>query len=261
MERQALQTMVKANMAIHAAQNQGVESYVYSTKLSRKTNCGEALASARLLIHSSIFIRPYNRESMLVKRERVVAELKEKQEKQCGELELEDDDTEQQAPKIQRTKDAERVAGLLGAYHEFNQEITTLQQSSLQEFNDNRMAIEADMQSRKTKQTHKSIEERKEEISKKLAKAGRRHYAAERPVAGIHLPAAVGGGIQMGALLKGKHEAAIDKEIIARNINLTSPLKDMSWNKKKTILKENELSQLAPLGRHFKADVRIRTCT
>ena len=116
------------------------------------------------------------------------------------------------------------------------------------------MAIEADMQSRKTKQTHKSIEERMDEISKKLSKAGRRHYAAERPVAGIHLPAAVGGGIQMGALLKGEHETAIDKEIIARNINLTSPLKEMSWNNKKTILKENELSRLAPLGRHFKAD-------
>ena len=116
------------------------------------------------------------------------------------------------------------------------------------------MAIEADMQSRKTKQTHKSIQERKDEISKKLAKAGRKHYAAERPSAGMYIPASIGGGIQLGVLLKGEHESAIDKEIISRNIVLTKPLKDFSWTDKKMLLKKDKLSRLAPLGKHFKSD-------
>ena len=159
------------------------------------------------------------------------------------------------APKFRRQKDAEeRVAGLLGAFHDFNQEIKSLQQSSPQEFKENRMTMEADMQSRKTKQTHKSIEERKDEISKKLAKAGRKHYTAERPSVGMYIPAAIGGGIQMGVLLKGEHESAIDKEITARNIVLTKPLKDFSWTDKKMLLKKDKLSRLAPLGKHFKSD-------
>eukprot|EP00956_Cyclotella_meneghiniana_P008574 scaffold11636_cov62-Cyclotella_meneghiniana.AAC.5 len=224
-----------------------------------KTNCGEALASARLLIHSSIF-RPYNRESKLVKIERVMAERRQKKQNDV----LVDDSEEHEesqnntdvtdGPKIQKTKDAERVTGLLGAFHEFNQEIKTLQQSSPQEFKENRMAIEADMQSRKSKQTHKSIQERKDEISKKLAKAGRKHYAAERPSAGMYIPASIGGGIQLGVLLKGEHESAIDKEITSRNIILTKPLKDISWTDKKMLLKKDELSRLAPLGKHFKSD-------
>ena len=51
----------------------------------------------------------------------------------------------------------------------------------------------------------------------------------------------------MGALLKGEHKAANDKEIIPNNIDLTTPLKDMPRNDKKILLKENELSRLAPL--------------
>ena len=102
---------------------------------------------------------------MLVKRERVMAEQREKQEKQSHELVNDSEQQESQdntdvtigGPKIQKTKDAERVAGLLGAFHDFNQEIKTLQQSSPQEFKENSTAIKADMQSRKTKQTHKTV--------------------------------------------------------------------------------------------------------
>ena len=52
-----LKTTVHAIIAIHASQNQGVDNHVQAAAIVRKTNCGEARASARVISNSYHILR------------------------------------------------------------------------------------------------------------------------------------------------------------------------------------------------------------
>ena len=66
-----LQNIVHTIIAIQPTQNQQVENHVQLTALVRKTNCGEARATARTMIHSYL-IRRYNADSVAVKKATVL---------------------------------------------------------------------------------------------------------------------------------------------------------------------------------------------
>ena len=61
----------------------------------------------------------------------------------------------------------------------------------------------------------------------------------------MYIPAAVGGAVTLSALLKDQHEAAVDKEIDARKIQLTQPLHKTKWKDKKDLLKIDEHKMLS----------------
>lgn len=96
-----LQKMIVSNkIAIHRAQNQGVESIVFSTQIAGRTNCGRALKSVRVFLNTWI-IRPFNKKSLEMKREHVLA------------MQLEDDSTirEPDQQQITRARSKEVTCG------------------------------------------------------------------------------------------------------------------------------------------------------
>jgi hypothetical protein len=251
--------MIKSKVAIDPSQNQGVESYVYSTKIARKTNVGEARASVRLLIHS-LLIRPLNKQSLEAKRERVAAKrLKELQEQQQEPINIDDKEAETTAvtvfPKVQRTKDAKRVIAYCKAFNEFNRDIAALEnKSSPDEFRRNRKELEEEMRSTKSKQSGIELNKTKDRLKQAISKEKRTVYAAEIPTEGMYLTPSVGGRVLLSSLLKGPHEVAVDTEIQTRKIELEMQLDKMAWKDKIALLKKDEIKRLSEQSKAIKQD-------
>eukprot|EP00956_Cyclotella_meneghiniana_P013908 scaffold20456_cov91-Cyclotella_meneghiniana.AAC.1 len=265
-----LQEMIISKIAIHPAQNQGVESMVLSTKIAGRTNCGEALKSCRVFLHSWI-IRPFNKKSLEKKRERVLAKrvelekLHEEEEhdtnhetetgvpaeqQQSQQQQLSDSQEQSQVktkadPKVQRTKDHERILGFCDLFDDLNTDIIQLENDAPDEFKLKRKELEQELSSTKSKYSATMLQKEMDIAKKANSKKKRTVYAAEQSSEGMYIPAAVGGAVTLSALLKDQHEAAVDKEIDARKIQLTQPLHKTKWKDKKDLLKIDEHKMLS----------------
>jgi hypothetical protein len=116
-------------------------------------------------------------------------------------------------PVIQKTKDAERVAGFCDMSDEFNHDIKALQANDPLTFLILRQDVVKDMKNPKARQSYIEIQKEVEQVKRANAKEVRTVYAAKKPTGGIHVTAAVGGCVQLSSLLKGAgDEPVIDIE-------------------------------------------------
>ena len=102
-----LREIVQTIIIIHPTQNQRVENHVQLAALVRKTNVGEARATARGMIHSYL-IRRNNEKSLAAKKARI--------------------NDEKKRAKAQRTKDKERIQSFANEMDQFNDGVRELQE-------------------------------------------------------------------------------------------------------------------------------------
>lgn len=196
-----------------------------------------------MFLHTWI-IRPFNKKSLENKKDRVLA--KRAEDNVTNQHHSTEQDQEQSqslviaGPKVQRTKDRERIVAFCDAYDQLNQDINQLERESPEEFKQKRKELEKDLSSTKSKQSAIELQKEMDIAKKSNSKKKRTVYAAEHSSEGMYIPAAVGGAVVVSALLKGQHESIVDIEINARKITLTQPLGSIKWKAKTDLLKIDE---------------------
>ena len=146
--------------------------------------------------------------------------------------------------KEPRIANALLVSVMRDAYDQLNWEINQLEKDSPSEFKHKRKELEQELSSTKSKQSATELQKEMDMAKKANSRKKQTVYSAEHSSEGMYIPAAVGCAVTLSALLK-SHESIDDKEMHARKITPTQPLRSIKWKAKTDLLKIDEHTKLS----------------